>query len=250
MPQLHWTVDHARHHRDWDFTAGFTAPLAEALASEPIAADADRKVHRYLMIPYRPIDIEKGGVSIDRRQMGGGDWAYRVTQQNHQSGEELTLEFACGDDKTRPLRMPWTVRTNNRSDGAYETAAWTGRYEARDGGQDVRLTTASGLSFVSGACGSRTPACFWALLDILPALNGDSVRELCILEDLEVPKLNCHIRPLGSWTFEADGDQHELTGYSVHGEGLPPSYWWITPSGDVAAIGKTFSTYVLAERRG
>ena len=44
MPQLHWTVDHAGHHRDWDFTAGFTAPLAEALASEPIAADADRKV--------------------------------------------------------------------------------------------------------------------------------------------------------------------------------------------------------------
>lgn len=256
MSPLHWTVDHGRKPRDWDFTEGFSAPLAAALSAEPIAADADRKTHRYLMVPNKYVDlyqrdrIEMGSVSIERRLASGGDWSYRVSQEDEQSGESLTLEFSCGADQTRPLRSPWTLRTNNSADGAYQTVVWTGSCEAAEAGVDVRLTTARGLSFPAGSCGSATPTCFWALLDIVPALNGAGLDDLCILEDLEVPKPNCRVLPLESWTFEAGGDRHELTGYSLHGEGLPPSYWWITNTGDVAAIGTIFMSYVLAERRG
>lgn len=84
MAPLHWTVDHGRTPRDWDFTAEFSTPLAEALGSEPIATTADRKFHRYLMIPNKYADlyqrdrIEMGSVSIDRRQASSSDWAYRV----------------------------------------------------------------------------------------------------------------------------------------------------------------------------
>lgn len=261
MPPLHWTVDHGRVPRDWDFVEEFSAPLAEALGSEPIAATADRKFHRYLMIPNKYADlyqrdrIEMGSVSIERRQVGSGDWAYRVSQVDDLSGESLTLEFSCGADESRPLRSPWTVRTNNSADGSYDAVAWSGSCEAAEGGLEVRLTTARGLSFLAGTCGSATPTCFWALLDIVPALRSAGLSDaglsdLCILDDLEVPKPNCRVRPFESWTFAAAGDRHELTGYSLHGEGLPPSYWWVTDGGEVAAIGTTFASYVLAERRG
>ena len=63
-------------------------------------------------------------------------------------------------------------------------------------------------------------------------------------------RVDCRIRPLEEWTFRAGSDQHRLSGYCVYGTGLPPSYWWLTESGDVAAVATMLATYVLQEREG
>ena len=83
----------------------------------------------------------------------------------------------------------------------------------------------------------------WALVDVLPTLTGGA-DGFSILEDLETLKPGCRIHPLETWTFES----HTLTGHVLSGEGLPPSYWWLTESGDVALVSTIFSTYVLCER--
>ena len=256
MTQLHWTINNTASHQKWDYEKELTTPLARALSSKPVSSSADHKFHRYLMLPnywadwYPRNAFTMGSVTANRTRIDDGEWSYKVMHSNDQSGEHLNLNFACKDEPLRPLISPWNIRTSNSADSSYSGIDWTAQCQNAEGKLNVQLTTANGMSFVSGVCNPQNPTGFWALLDILPALAGDTVDDLCVLEDLQIPKLNCRIRPLEKWTFELQGGNHQLFGYSLQGEGLPPTYWWVTETGDVALIAMTFSTYVLVERDG
>ena len=256
---LHWSIDYSHQTTERDFGREFSETLARALASSPINRDAERRVHRYMLLPNfwsghkqdAPHDpsLSIGSVRVERERSDRGDWHYCVEHVNTTSGEELTLEFACGDKPTRPLHAPWRIRTRNSADGSYSSVSWVGAIRPADGGRTIVLTTERGLSFPVGTVAPNTTlSCSWALFDILPALRLGNLDRLAILEDLEMLRVGCRIQPLEEWTFQAGKDPYRLSGYSVYGTGLPPSYWWLTEGGDVAAVATTLATYVLQER--
>lgn len=259
MGNLHWSVDYSYQTTRRDFRGEFSQTLVGALSSLPVDLAAGRKIHRYTLLPNFwsgfkgdcPDDpsLEIGRACVERTRDDRGVWRYRVEHVNTCSGEELALEFACDDEPARPLRDPWRVRAQNSADGSYASISWTGACERSDGTRTVVLTTERGLAVPAGTAGpDATLTCNWALFDILPALDGCSPGRLAILEDLEMLRNDCRIRPLETWTFQAGGDRQVLSGYCVFGTGMPPSYWWLTETGDVAAVGTTMATYVLRER--
>ena len=257
---LHWSVDYTYQPTERDFGHEFSQTLACALALPPIDRDAEIKVHRYALLPnfwsgYKRAlsgdpSLNIGSVTVERARRDRA-WQYRVEHVNTTSGEELTLAFTCDDGPARGLRAPWRIHTQNGADGSYASISWSGTSMLVDGRRTIVLTTERGLSFGAGTVPpDATVTCNWALLDILPALRDGSLDRLAILEDLEMLRVDCRIQPLKEWTFLAGSDRHRLSGYSVCGTGLSPSYWWLTEEGDVAAIATTFATYVLREREG
>ena len=259
MGNLHWSVDYSYQTTRRDFRGEFSQILTGALSPSPVDLAADRKIHRYAMLPNfwsgfkgdSPDDpsLKIGQASVERTRNDRGVWQYRVDHANTCSGEELALEFACDDEPARPLRDTWRIRTQNCADGSYSSISWTGACEHADGICTIVLTTERGLSVHAGtAAADATLTCNWALFDILPALDDCNPGRLEILEDLEMLKNDCRIRPLEKWTFQAGSDRHVLSGYCVFGAGMPPSYWWLTETGDVAAVSTVMATYVLRER--
>ncbi len=255
MGTLHWTVDHSDHTADqWDYIGEFSDPLAKALASTPIDPTSTSKIHRYTILPNfwsgfnREADVSPdlsiGSLSIERTR-SESHWTYHVEHVNVASGELLTLDFTCEDEPLRPLRSPWRIQTTNNADGSYSAIDWAGSVDDTT----ITLTTSGGLSFPAGSV--LDPArltCLWALVDVLPALNGRSLEKLSVLDDLEILKPGSQVRPLETWTLEAGEARHTMQGYSLLGDGLPPCYWWVTDTGDVAAVSTILSTYVLTER--
>ena len=51
MGNLHWTLNYTHQTIVWDFEAEFSQTLAAALASAPIDKDAEKKIHRYELLP-------------------------------------------------------------------------------------------------------------------------------------------------------------------------------------------------------
>ncbi len=261
MSTLHWSVDYSHQSTERDFHAELLRSLSPALASPALNRDAKQRIHRYSLLPNfwtgfkgypaDDPDLAIGTASVERILDDNGAWQYHVWHANATSGEELELAFACDDLPGRPLRGPWQIRARNSSDGTYDSIDLTGELVLGETGVAVALTTQQGLSFSVGAIQPDTTlTCNWALFDILTAPGATNLGDLAILEDLEMLKPNCRIRPLESWCFEIDGEAHTLSGYCVFGEGFPPSYWWLTETGDVAVMSTMLMTYVLREREG
>ena len=260
MSTLHWTVDYSHQTTERDFRAELLRSLSPALASPAVDHDAKRKAHRYSLLPNYwtgfkgypadDPDLAIGAASVERT-LEDGVWQYRVGHTNTTSGEELDLTFACDDLPARPLRDRWSIRARNSADGTYSSIDLTGELVTTENGAAIALTTQRGLSFSAGAVQPGTAVtCNWALFDILAAPGAGDLDDLAILEDLETLKPNCQIRPLETWSFEVAGDTHALSGYYVFGDGFPPSYWWLTGTGDVAVMSTMLLTYVLREREG
>ena len=259
VDELHWSVDYSYQTAERDFRGEFSRTLANALAAEPIGLDADKKSHRYRLLPNfhsgfkreAPAEVPTlsiGDVSVERTRREGV-WEYHVEHANTTSGEELTLDFSCDDSHGRPLRSPWRIRSRNDADGSYSSISLAGTVEPMDASRKVELATEGGLTVSAGTVPhASTLTCNWALLDIIPALDGGRLEGLAILDDLEMLKVDCKIQPLEDWTFEVGPDRHRLTGYTVLGTGLPPSYWWLTEAGEVAVAATMLSTYVLEGR--
>ena len=260
MQKLHWSIDYTYQRTKLDFREELTQTLAAALSSPAIGPDAKRKVHRYTMLPNfwagfkeeNPDDpsLTIGYAAIERTHRDGEGWQYHVEQVNAISGEELVLDFACEDELLRPLRDTWQIRARNSADGSYSSISWTGTCDRdADGVRNVQLTTEGGLSVRAGSVAAgATLTCNWTLFDVLPALRDGDVGALAILEDLETLKDACQVRHFDDWTLQLGQQQRALAGYCIFGVGLPPSYWWLTETGDVAAVSTMIATYVLTER--
>ncbi len=262
MSKLHWSLDYSYQRTEREFQGEFSRILSKALASSSVDPDAAKKTHRYTLLPNfwggfkgeAPDDpsMEIGGVCVDRFVDDQGLWQYCVEHVNSCSGEELRLDFACGSRPDRPLQDGWKIGAQNSADGSYSSISWRGSLEEKgEGSRSVTLTTERGLPVSAGAVPPGVAVtCNWALIDVLPAYQAGDSRNLAILEDLEVIKSDSCIRRLEEWVFEDGEDRHRLTGFSVFGTGFPPSYWWLTEGGEVAAFSTMLATYVLTERRG
>jgi len=265
MSKLHWSVDYAyasplsADKTQENFQGQFRQILADALSSSPVDFNARTKSHRYSLLPnfwagFKRGEVQNlniGQVSIERKRDDGDVWRYAIEHENTISGEELFLNFNCDHKPARPLTGSWQIRTQNSADGSYSSLSLTGACDEEiDGERAVRVTTASGLSIGAGSIKQdEILTCNWALFDILPSLreNGGLDR-LAILDDLEILKNDCRIKPLEDWVFESGDEQHTLTGFSVYGRGFPPTYWWLTESGEVAVMSTMLTTHVLNER--
>ena len=267
MSKLHWSVDYsydspltAKKTQRY-FRGEFAQILAGALSSSPVASDAATKTHRYALLPNFwsgfkrecPEDpsLNIGHASIERKRDDEGVWRYTIEHENTSSGEELILNFSCDNLPARPLGDAWKIRTHNSADGSYSSLSLTGACNDQpDGDREITVTTVSGLDISAGTVnGDETLTCNWALFDILPSLSKrDSLDHLAILEDLEILKNDCRIRPLEDWVFEISKDRHTFSGFCVFGTGFPPTYWWLTENGEVAVMATMLATYVLKER--
>ena len=218
---MHWTLDHAAHTSGWDFRQAVSEPLAQSLSATPIDPTADRKMHRYTVLPnfwsgynadarHGPL-LAFGELSIDRSRTDRGDWIYQVEHINEASGEALSLDFVCGNEPNRPLRSPWQIAAQNSADGDYTSISWTGEYSVESERCSITLTTARGMSIPAGDADRASDlTCNWALVDILPSLGARVLDGLTILDDLEVLKPNCQIRPLEGWSFAAGAARYPL----------------------------------------
>ena len=114
--QLHWSVDYSYQTTERDFRREFSSTLAHALASAPTGVDADKRTHRYAILPNfesgwkreAPEDdptLRVGGVSVERTRSAEGGWAVpsraherrqrRSAHPRRLSGE--TVEVALAD---------------------------------------------------------------------------------------------------------------------------------------------------------
>ncbi|MDP6417407.1 MAG: hypothetical protein QGG54_20595, partial [Gammaproteobacteria bacterium] len=173
MRDLHWSLDYSAQPSQSDFRAEFSGTLASALATAPIDRQAERKIHRYMLLPnfwggfkhrtsLEP-GLNIGDARIERTRGDVGDWHYHVEHSNRVSGEDLSLEFTCRDEPTRPLRTPWHIRTHNSGDGSYSSISWTGTSASADGTRTIVLTTERDFSFPAGTVADEeTLTCSWA----------------------------------------------------------------------------------------
>lgn len=223
---------------------------------------ANHKIHRYAILPNfwsgsknREPDpcLKIGHLAIDRVRTAENEWTYKVVHSNSTSGEELSLEFLCADDSIRSLLSPWRIKTRNNADGIYTTVDWNGEFSREGSIREIRIKTKGDLGFSAGSVEADISVTSnWALVDALPAIvTGNGTEEFAaaegfaILDDLEYLRTGCYIRSLEKWMFSGDSISCDLQGYSVSGRGMPPSYWWVTENGDVAAVATMLSTYVL-----
>jgi len=265
MSKLHWSVDYTyasplgADQSQGNFEREFTQILADSLSSSRGNFSARTKTHRYTLLPNFWGGFKKGeepnldiGQVLIRRSLDDGNvWRYTIEHENTTSGEELFLNFTCDDKPERSLAGSWQIRTENSADGSYSSLSLKGECNEKSGRErEVSVTTASGLTIAAGTVErDETLTCNWALFDIIPLLKESGrLNRLAILDDLEILKNDCRIRPLKNWVFAGDNVQHTLSGFCVFGRGHPPIYWWLTESGEVAVMSTMLGTYVLHER--
>lgn len=272
MNRLHWSIDYSHHQRDRDFAGELTRSLSRVLESPLLEPTVDRRQHRYTMLPNFWGGSEAGAsheeataigqLFVDRSRIDGGEWRYCVEHKNRTSGEALYLEFNCRDEPMRTLRTGWRIRTDNSADGSYSSISWTGHIHETGTGKSIVLETERGLRFSAGDLppGAELIA-NWALVDVVPVFkdraeagvpvaDGHAVQDsFAVLDDLELLRTNCRFKALDEWMFRTpDGAPHILEGWSLHGNGYPPTYWWLTAAGEVAIVSTMLATYVLVER--
>jgi len=266
MNKLHWSVDYSYSSKlsrtkqiQENFQEEFKKILGGSLSSSPIDFNAKRKTHRYTLLPNfwsgfksgEDTNLNIGQVSIERQRDEGEIWRYKIEHENTSSGEALSLNFYCDSKPARPLVDSWQIFTKNSADGSYNSLSLTGEWnEQINGVRSVKMTTANGLVIVAGSIKhNETLTCNWAIFDILPLLRESiSMDRLAILDDLEVLKKDCYIKPLEAWVFENGNEKYTFTGFCVFGKGLPPTYWWLTENGEVAVMSTMLTTYVLNGR--
>lgn len=260
MDRLHWSLEYQQDSKNGSFRQEFLHYLSPALASPPVPRGAPRMTHGYTLLqnfwsPYKDTKLDPsfhiGYVSVERARNRNSLWSYNVTHRNEASGEKLSLEFMCADDAARSLQSPWRIISTNDADGSYNTLAWTGNCTKAGVGRVISLESQRGLKIESGILSDDTPlTCNWALVDILSTFGSKSRFCIALLEDLEALRRDCCVRPLEEWRLNINGGSVPLCGYTVSGTGFPPTYWWLTETGEVIAFATTFATYVLTAREG
>ena len=188
-----------------------------------------------------------GTAIIERSIANDNLWHYSITYENTTSGENLRMQFRCGDESDRPLTDSWRVDARNSGDDEYSRLTCEG-HRTLDG--EVRLRI-NGTEIGAGTVDASSKlTCNWALFDVIPALvqtiqaSGDGV-DIVLLEDLE------QLRPKSRLGFLASIQTPiRLDGYYLYGTGLLPSYWWLDAHGNVAIASTFFETLVLKEKVG
>jgi hypothetical protein len=256
--------DKSEHHWSFDYNYGaqnpqFTQELIGTLNGCYTDIDArdtraeETITHIYNILPnywrgYAGGGAEESlsiGTVIVERSKQDGLWNYVIQYENTTSGEHLRMRFRCCDEHYRPLTERWRVDVQNSGDDAYSKLTCDG-YLTVD--SEVRLRI-NGTETVAGTVGASVKlTCNWALFDVIPALSqtirtsNDGI-ELTLLEDLE------QLRPKSRLGFlESVQTPFPLEGYSVHGTGLLPSYWWLDVHGNIAIASTFFETLVLKEK--
>lgn len=229
-----------------------------------VSKDSHHKAHSYTILPNfwgvqkrnePDPSVRIGRLVIERYRSAANRWDYEVVHHNTTSGELLTLEYSCTDGPLRNLHTPWRVRARNDADGVYGALDWKGMHSVEGSERKISIETSRGLLVNAGHLAEDVAfTSNWSLFDVLPIINQgtggeDCVTGLAVLEDLEFLRENCSIKPLEEWNYEYAGVVCRLKCYVLSGNALPPSYWWLTDSGDVAAMATMLSTYVLQERK-
>ena len=185
-----------------------------------------------------------GTASIERRK-NGKLWHYGVAYENTTSGENLHLQFRCGDEDHRPLQGHWRGHTRNSAGDVYSELTWTG-YLTSDAEMRLRVNDTEMTAGTVDTAALLT--CNWALFDVIPALArtiqaSDDGIDIVVLEDLEHLRQKSKIGYLTSVQTPLP-----LDGYYLYGAGLLPSYWWLNAHGDIAIASTFFETLVLKEK--
>ena len=188
------------------------------------------------------------GTAVVERSKRDNLWHYSVEYENTTSGENLRMQFCCGDENYRPLRDNWNVDARNSAGDEYSQLACAG-YLTSD--SEVRLRINGNPEIAVGTVDASVElTCNWALFDVVPMLArtiqaSDNGIDIAVLEDLEQLRLKCRLGFLESTQLPIP-----LDGYYLYGVGLLPSYWWLDAHGNVAIASTFFETLVLREKRG
>ena len=260
-------VDSKAHHWSFDYNYGaqnpqFDQELIRTLRGynpEVSARQTDVRQtvrHVYNILPnywrgYNRGDTEGqlsiGTAIIERSKDNNNLWHYAVEYENTTSGENLRMQFRCGDAPYRPLRDSWRVDARNSGTDAYTRTICDGRLTLD---REVKLRF-NGTEVGAGTVDTGVElTCNWALFDVIPALvptikASDDDVEIAVLEDLEQLRSKSRLGFLESIEVPL-----ALEGYYLYGIGLLPSYWWLDAGGNVAIASTFFETLVLRERRG
>ena len=258
---LHWSFDYNYGAQNPQFAHELRQTLrGHYTQSGSCHAEAEQAVtHVYNILPnfwrgYRRGNehdeaLSIGTAVIERRKGTGEIWNYSVRYQNTTSGEDVQLEFLCGDEAYRPLidEKNWRVDSRNSGKDAYFRVRCDGELAS-----NKEITLYIGDSkIVAGRVGESVPlTCNWTLFDVIPALaqtlqKSDAGVDIAFLDDLE------QLRPKNRLGFlESIQTPIPLYGYYLYGVGVPPSYWWLDAHGDIAIVSSTFETLVLKEKMG
>ena len=252
-PVLHWSFDQTHSRTQPDFGAELLAIL-RAYHGRATTAPGERTTYRVLPnfwsgYQRKPVaDLVIGHVEVVRTAApAGGRPGYRVTAGNTTSGEEAAYSFSVAADRWRSLAGSWQIEIHNSAGDDYRryVAGGTLGEPGQNGGAPIRLTVNDATLPVGTWSGTRPLTTPWALLDVVPELEGGC--ELALLEDLERLREPVHVTPIGDWQWPApDEDLGTFTGWCVHGRGLLPTYYWVDGSGAVAVVSGLFQTWVLA----
>ena len=255
---LHWSFDHNYGAQRTDFADELCNALQEYQAS---LANQDRNVeigqHNrrvYQILPNtwrgykgKSRELSIGTIVIERKYENGSSWNYEVQYQNTTSGEELTFNFCCRDEKYLPINNTWQVDVQNSSSDRYTKLSVNGK---RTSDTEIQLRI-NDTEIAAGTVDNSLPlTCNWALFDVIPTIANyqetlnDKV-EIAILEDLEHLRPNCHLGYL-----ESIQSPLQLDGYFLYGTGLLPSYWWVDANQNVVIVSAVFETFVLKEITG
>lgn len=188
------------------------------------------------------------GTAVIERSKRDDLWFYSVKYENTTSGENLRMQFCCGDENYRPLQDNWSVDARNSAGDEYSQLACAGYFTADS---EVRLRINGNPEIAVGTVDASVKlTCNWALLDVVPMLArtiqaSDNGIDIAVLEDLEQLRLKCRLGFLESTQLPMP-----LEGYYLYGVGLLPSYWWLDAHGNIAIASTFFETLVLREKRG
>ena len=252
---LHWSFDYNYGAQNPQFAQELIKTLRD---SEPgvNVHGSDPRTHVYDVLPnywrgysnrQRTERLQIGTVTLQRHKDDTNLWHYAVNYENTTSGEHLKMRFYCLDEDYRPLTGDWDIDARNRGVDAYTRLKCAG-YLTPD--SEVRLRI-NGVEITVGNVATAVKlTCNWALFDVIPRL-AETIQasaagiDIALLEDLE------QLRPKGRLDFlESIQTPVPLSGYSLHGVGLLPSYWWLDANGEVVIASTFFETLVLREKRG
>ena len=253
-PMLHWSFDQNHSRTQPNFGAGLLAILRDYYQQ---ATPAPAGCTTYRVLPnfwsgYQraPVaDLAIGSVEVVRTAAPAGDQTgYRVTAANTTSGEHAAYAFSVAADRWRSLTASWRIEVRNDAGDGYRRYAAAGILgeRGRSGGRPIRLTVNGATLPVATWSGNLPLTTPWALLDLLPELEGGC--ELALLEDLERLREPVRVTPIGTWRWPPpDADLGTFTGWCAHGPGLLPTYYWVDGGGAVAVVSGLFQTWVLSE---
>ncbi len=251
--RLHWSFDYNTGAQHPQFSHELIGTLRSANSHDTADTGTPSRQHVYTILPnywrgyQRGSDTLRIGTATVERHKAGNRWHYGITYNNSTSGETRRMRFRCRDDAFRSLTDRWHLEATNSAGDRYTHLKSEGHLTPE---AEVRLRI-NGRTISGGRVARATAlTCNWALLDVIPAqadtlrASGEAAR-LAVLEDLSQLRTESRLR-----FFDSIETPLPLVGYTLHGVGLLPSYWWLDQHRNVAIISTFFETLVLRERSG